>query len=388
MKRRVWWTGLLAMGMAIALFFHTPLLTLAQTSPPPQPTELRGVWLTNIDSDVLFSRRNLNRAIRKLSRLNFNTLYPTVWTWGYTLYPSPVAEQVIGRAVDPHPGLQNRDMLAELVERAHRRNMAVIPWFEFAFQLTAASEIATLHPDWITSRRDGTQIVMEGIYPRVWMNPFHPDVQQFILDLIEELVVKYPVDGIQLDDHFGLPSELGYDPYTVALYQQENQGRRPPNDPQDPTWVRWRADKITTFMSRVFSVIKSHNEDCIVSISPNSKDFAYRMSLQDWSRWERMGLVEELIVQDYFADINRFNQELNTPEVQQALLHIPVAIGILVGLKDRPAIPDTQIEQQVRAVRDRNFDGVSFFFYEFLHGREASLRSLFPTPATRPSVIE
>ncbi|MGB3761518.1 MAG: family 10 glycosylhydrolase, partial [Rivularia sp. (in: cyanobacteria)] len=98
------------------------------TIKPPQPqtvtnreqsTELRGVWLTNIDSDVLFSSTNLTNALTRLKELNFNVVYPAVWNWGYTLYPSRVARNVIGRSVDPEPGLQKRDMLKEAVSEGH-----------------------------------------------------------------------------------------------------------------------------------------------------------------------------------------------------------------------------------------------------------------------------
>lgn len=74
----------------------------AQISPnSSSATELRGVWLTNIDSDVLFGRDRLRQALQKLDELNFNTVYPAVWNWGYTLYPSRVAAKVIGRSLDP-----------------------------------------------------------------------------------------------------------------------------------------------------------------------------------------------------------------------------------------------------------------------------------------------
>lgn len=69
------------------------------------------------------------------------------------------------------------------------------------------------------------------------------NVQKFILDLIIEVVIQYDVAGIQLDYHFGLPVELGYDSFTVRLYQQEHQGKSSPNDPLDSEWMRWRADR-------------------------------------------------------------------------------------------------------------------------------------------------
>ncbi|MBD2463267.1 glycoside hydrolase family 10 protein [Oscillatoria sp. FACHB-1407] len=361
----------------------------AQSTVPPVPStatqELRGVWLTNIDSDVLFSQRNLSRALQRLHRLNFNTIYPTVWNWGYTLYPSAIAELFIGRSVDPHPGLQGRDMLAEAVDQGHRLGMAVIPWFEFGLMAPADSALAQRHPEWLTQRRDGSRIVFEGRDPRVWLNPFHPEVQQFILDLVKEIVTNYDVDGFQLDDHFGMPVELGYDPYTVRLYE-EQRGQSPPDDPQDPVWKQWRAEQITRLMSQVFETIKQQKPDCIVALSPNPKAYAYDTFLQDWGIWERRGWVEELIIQVYRNDLDRFVMELERPEVTLAQTHIPVGIGILTGLRNR-SVEMQQIARQVQAVRDRRLAGVSFFFYETLGNRDGAFRTLFPRPATRPSVI-
>ncbi len=100
-------------------------------------TELRGVWLTNIDSDVLFENRKTAEAVSLLAEANFNTLYPTVWNWGYTLYPSKVSESITGLALDPTEGLQNRDILKEIVREGHKKGMSVIPWFEFGFMSPA-----------------------------------------------------------------------------------------------------------------------------------------------------------------------------------------------------------------------------------------------------------
>ena len=69
----------------------TKSIKVAQVDNCQLDNEVRGVWLTNVDSDVLFSRDNTTEAIANLAELNFNTLYPTVWNWGYTLYPSAVA---------------------------------------------------------------------------------------------------------------------------------------------------------------------------------------------------------------------------------------------------------------------------------------------------------
>jgi uncharacterized lipoprotein YddW (UPF0748 family) len=178
-------------------------------------------------------------------------------------------------------------------------------------------------------------------------------------------VENYHVDGIQLDDHFGLPSELGYDSYTVALYQKEHNGNIPPKDPQDPEWVKWRADKITNFMKRIFQTIKAKKQNCLVSVAPNPQRLSYAFFLADWQKWERMGIVEDIVLQVYRDDLNVFISELEYPEVKTAKNHIPVSIGILSGLKNKK-IPLQQIQSQIQEVRDRHFAGFSFFFYETL----------------------
>jgi uncharacterized lipoprotein YddW (UPF0748 family) len=342
------------------------------------------VWLTNIDSDVLFSRERLSAAIQRLARLNFNTVYPTVWNRGYTLYPSSVAQQVGGRSIDPHPGLKGRDILAELVEQGHQQGLSVIPWFEFGFKIPTNSELVRRHPEWITYRRNTPRITKGDNNNRLYLNPFHPMAQRFLVRLVVEMVTKYDIDGIQIDDHFSLPIDLGYDTYTAQIYQRENRGRRPPRNPSDPTWMRWRANKITALMTQIYKEVKSRRPDCLVTLSPNSQDYAYQTSLQDWRTWVQRGLVEEVVLQVYRNDLKSFVKEIERPEIKTARSRVPVSVGILAGLKKRPT-PTEVIRQQVAAVRNRGLLGVSFFFYETLGNRDATFQALFPSPTSRPT---
>lgn len=392
-RKSVFLALMLVLSAVTTVMLSLPLK--AQITPNSLPaSELRGVWLTNIDSNVLFERDRLKTALQKLDELHFNTVYPAVWNWGYTLYPSRVAAKVIGRSLDPTPGLQGRDILKEIVSEGHKRGLTVIPWFEFGFMAPADSLLAKNRPQWLTNRSNGTRIVKEGTHDRVWLSPFRPDVQQFIQDLIVEIVKNYDIDGIQFDDHFGLPSELGYDAYTVALYKKEHRGQAPSQNPKDPEWVRWRASKITDFMKRVFTAIKAVKKDCLVSVAPNPQRFSYEFFLADWQKWERMGLVEELVLQIYRDDLNVFVKELEYPEVKAAQKHIPVSIGILTGLKNKP-ITMQQIQTQVQKTRDRNFAGVSFFFYETLWNltkekpleRQTAFQKIFATPAKYPNLL-
>lgn len=374
-----------------ALFFAivTPQLINAQTRVNTQ--EIRGVWLTNIDSDVLFSPAKTEKAIATLADLNFNTVYPTVWNWGYTLYPSEVAEKVTNSKIDPIEGLQNRDVLKEIINHAHQHKMSVIPWFEFGFMVPADSQLAQLHPDWLTKRRDVSTIWLEGnVHERVWLNPLHPEVQEFITDLIIEIVSNYDIEGIQVDDHFGYPSEFGYDPYTVALYRQQHNGKLPPIDNLNPDWIQWRADQITAYVETLFHRIKAVKPNVIISVSPNPQEFSLEKYLLDWAKWERKGLVEELILQVYRDNMEAFNRELSQLELQQAKNHIPTSIGILTGLKGNPVNFDL-ITEQIKQTRHQKFAGVSFFFYESLWNfgpekpqqRQSFLKNLFKQPADR-----
>ncbi|NEP12751.1 MAG: family 10 glycosylhydrolase [Symploca sp. SIO2C1] len=371
----------------------------------PNNTELRGVWLTNIDSDVLFSSENTTSALQLLKQLNFNTVYPTVWNWGYTLYPSKIAKGVIGELAriatpleepfEPELGLKGRDVLQEIVKVGHQQDMRVIPWFEFGFMAPSDSELAKHHPDWLTQNAEGVKTKQEGTHERVWLNPFMPEVQQFIQNLAIEIVSNYDIDGLQFDDHFGLPSDLGYDDFTVELYKQEHQGTSPPTDSKDPEWLNWRANKITDFLKQMVQAIKDRKQEVIISISPNPQRFSYQFFLADWENWVQLGLVDELIVQIYRDSFESFISELQQPEVKAAHSRIPVSIGILTGLKNK-SVSMSQIRQQVEAVRNRGFAGVSFFFYETLlklteeplNQRQTDFGLLFPMPAEAPEVTD
>lgn len=418
-KQKPWFNYLLCLGLVILLgiaplqAFSMRTFQIVTTHAAP-PTELRGVWLTNVGSAVMYVPWGINRALNQLAKLNFNTIYPVVWNRGHTFYPSEIAKRETGRSQDPLLGVLKlgQDILAAIAKTGHQQGLRVIPWFEYGFMAPANSELVQRHPDWLTSRRDSTKMLKEGWKQQdlgnltkvpdlirkpiatqaVWLNPLHPKVQQFILDLIVEVVTQYDVDGIQLDDHFGMPVDLGYDPFTVKQYRQEHRGKSPPDNPLDSEWMRWRADKITNFMRRVYQAVKSVKRDRLITLSPNPQRFAYTAYLQDWSTWIKLGLIQELVCQVYREDLKTFIAELEQPALQTARRQIPVGIGILTGAWNNPVTVE-QIRQQVLAVREHGFNGVSFFYWESLWGyiapespreRRAAFQALFSANAPKP----
>lgn len=322
------------------------VVRLASVS-PLATTEIRGTWLTNIDSEVLFSQTSLVSALDRLAQHNFNTVYPTVWSWGYPLYPSTVAQRIYGYSKGLYPDIENegrdevaevlqgdRDMLKELIEAARSRHLSVIPWFEFGLLAPANSPLIQQHPNWITRRYDGTHIEYHdnGKYARAWLCPWHPEVQGFLVEMVSELSANYDIDGFQIDDHFGLPVDFGYDELSRSLYRQAT-GNTPPANAQAPAWMRWRADQITQLMAKLFQALKAKRPQALFSVSPSPASFAYDRYLQDWPAWERSGYIEELIVQLYRRNLSGFLPELERPDLMAARDHISTAIGILTGLK-------------------------------------------------------
>ncbi|MBD2577863.1 glycoside hydrolase family 10 protein [Oscillatoria sp. FACHB-1406] len=384
-----WWRSLRYVALSIAIASLAILLAnpLSPALAREPVQEIRGVWMTTNDTEIFIDRPKLKNAIAQLSRLNFNTLYPVVWNSGYVLYESALAQEMGIQPFVPH-GLQGQDTLADTIFLAHREGLLVMPWFEFGFMIPALSEMTLSHPEWLTQRRDGGQTWVGAGGEVSWLNPFHPEVQKFLTDLVLEVMSRYDVDGIQFDDHLSLPNEFGYDPYTVALYKKETQ-KEPPADPRDPAWVRWRADKITAFVRQLRQAVKAKKADAIFSISPNPYNGAYNLHLQDWLTWVRQDLVDELIVQVYRPDLNSFAAEVSRPEIAETQQKIPTGIGILTGLRNRP-MPMQYIQQKVWTARDRGL-GVSFFYYETLwddapepvEQRQSSFQALFPRPALR-----
>ena len=319
------------------------------------------------------SRANLATGLQRLAALGFNTIYPAVWQRGYTLYPSEVARELTGASVLPNSPFEGRDLLAEIVELAQPLAIRVIPWFEYGLMVPPQSALARQHPDLLSCDRSGNvhRTTNGKPDPQVWLNPCHDRVRKFIVDLIADVVERYPVAGIQLDDHFAFPVELGYDSPGERLRQRSTQQLFQSHNPERLNWNQWRTTQLTAFLSQIVSAVKSCRSDCQISIAPNPLSFAKSHYLGDWQQWHKLGLIDELVLQVYRDRLDAFSHELSKPEVRAIQTKIPTLIGILTGLKTRPIATET-IAQQVAVIRANRFDGCACFFYETLFDRQLS----------------
>ncbi|MFM6404333.1 MAG: family 10 glycosylhydrolase, partial [Microcystis sp.] len=101
------------------------------------------------------------------------------------------------------------------------------------------------------------------------LNPAHPEVKDFWVSLIREVVKNYEIDGIQLDDHFAihhaklLPNgtkifdfSMGFESFTIKLFQKETGSVSPLSNPQLAKFKDWRKEKLTQLVRLIFKTIK------------------------------------------------------------------------------------------------------------------------------------
>ncbi|MBL6825560.1 MAG: family 10 glycosylhydrolase [Bacteroidetes bacterium] len=333
---------------------------------------LRGVWLTNIDSDILFDSQKTKEALVSIKKAGFNTVYPVVWNDGYTLHPSDIMVQTFGEEFRQDTVFRSLELdpLQNVIDHAKPLGLVVIPWFEFGFSSSYQQDgghILAAKPEWAARDKQGNILTKNGFE---WMNAIHPEVQDFLLDLVTEVLVNYEVAGIQGDDRLpAMPSEGGYSSYTQELYKLQT-GLMVPDDPKETKFLDWKADQLSLFAGRLFETVKSYNTDVIVSMAPSVYPWSKEQYLQDWPQWLADGSLDELIPQNYRWDIESYEltlEELVTSykAAKQPNASVRFATGIIIKAGDR--FNDySYVKEAIDINRKNGVQGEVYFFYEGL----------------------
>ena len=334
--------------------------------------EIRGVWLTNTDSQVLSSQTTIVEAMEFLAEMGFNVVFPVVWNKAATLYPSKVMQQTFGWEIDPR--YNGRDPLAEVVNAARQVNIKVIPWFEYGFASSYnlnGGRLLQKKPEWAACDRKGHLLKKNGFE---WLNALNSEVQDFILNLILEVVRNYDIDGIQGDDRLpALPCEGGYDPTTIKRYRQQF-GANPPSNPKEKKWLQWRADILTEFLSRLYREVKSVNPDLLVSMAPNIPNWGLQEYLQDSDTWLQKELVDIIHPQIYRRNFPSYKSVIDKLLAQQ-FKHknrLQLAPGILMKVGSY-LITSKHLIETIEYNRACGISGEVFFFYEGLRKNNNAL---------------
>ncbi|NEQ46102.1 MAG: family 10 glycosylhydrolase [Leptolyngbya sp. SIOISBB] len=329
MKRLSKWLKRLKQG---AIFFIIAIFLIlifqkVTEAPPHQPQTsqvIRGVWMTHVGSAFYAWTGQLDDVFHQLSRLNFNRVYISVYNDGVT-YPSQISHR------NQETNLPLNDFLNSAIYQGHRQGLKIYAWFEYGLILHDNDPLAQAHPDWLLNHGQ----VVNGF---VWLNPSHPEVEQYFIDLFTEFADRYhELDGIQLDDHWAVPQEFG--DYVVPL---------------------------TRLTETITTTIKKINPHWILSLSPNPPEFAYRNYSQDWPVWVDRGYFDEIIVQIYRPTVQAVATTLTQSGLAKASQQVSVAAGIFTGfLGDGLAITQlSEATQQVELVLDQGY-GFSLFTYEY-----------------------
>ncbi len=336
---------------------------------------IKGIWLTNTASDLFQSPDNINLAMQVIAETGFNVIFPVVWNKGYTLYPSQVMSKNFGSnfKIDPLYSKANRNPLQEIITAAKKVNLKVIPWFEYGF---AYSHISVNHvnkyllesrlkdKNWLAYDPNGKILVKNGFQ---WLNAFNSQVQNFILDLLLEVVKNYEVDGIQGDDR--LPAF----PIEGVHNQQDILSQLGNKIGLSHFFLQQKANLLTNFWKQVHQEIKKINPNLIISVAPNPAPFALREYLQDWKTWLNLNLVDAIHPQLYARSFSKYQSlcQANFTKINEKDHHKFVP-GVLLKISNFRLSKD-DLWSIIKYNRNQGIKGEVFFFWEGLKDNDFEL---------------
>ncbi len=355
---------------AIVLFQSCKAQEKAPT-PTPVPvtpkvvTGVKGVWLTNVASQALYTKEGVKQAVAMCQKSGINHIFVVTWNKGRTLYPSKIMNDLFKIPIEE--ALAGRDPLREVIDEAHAKNIKVYAWFEYGFAAENSGfgeHLLRIKPQWASLDKNGNTATKNGFK---WMNALNPEVQDFMLSLLKEAVTNYPdLDGIQGDDRLpAMAVEGGYNPEILAQYKTET-GSVPTSDKEDK-WVTWRANILNKFMERIYTDLKKINPKISISMAPSIFPFAKTEYLQDWPTWVNNGWVDMICPQIYRYDFAAYRAELakiiNT-QINADKVKI-LAPGVLLKVGSYTPTYD-YLKQMIDENRRVKLDSEVFFFYEGL----------------------
>lgn len=284
-----------------------------EDEPPSLPREFRGVWVATVGNMDWPSRRGLSVDQQKAEliglfdaakRMRLNAVIFQVRPGGDALYDSPYepwSEYLMGRMGQrPEPFY---DPLAFAIEEAHRRGLELHAWFNPyraryytgpASGPAAATHISRTHPE-----------LVHTYGPFKWMDPGEKTVREHTIKVIRDVVRRYDVDGVHIDDYF------------YPYQQRDRRGKLIPF-PDDRSWNRykasggtmtradWRRSNVDTLVRSLYTAIRAEKPWVKFGISPfgiwrpgNPESVrgldAYTELFADSRKWLREGWL------DYFA---------------------------------------------------------------------------------------
>ena len=201
-------------GAAAAPLLPAPPISPAYRAelPPPAPREFRAAWVAtvaNIDwpsAPGLSAAQQRSEALAMMDRarqIGLNALVLQVRPACDAIYPSalePWTEYLSGEQ-GKAPGVAGEapwDPLAFWVAEAHRRGLELHAWFN-PYRARHSSAKSPLVASHIGSRRPD---LVKRYGDMLWMDPGEPEAAAHTLAVITDVLRRYDIDGVHIDDYF------------------------------------------------------------------------------------------------------------------------------------------------------------------------------------------
>jgi uncharacterized lipoprotein YddW (UPF0748 family) len=203
----------------------------------------------------------------------------------------------------------------------------------------------------------------------VSLNPCLPEVRKYIVDVLRDLVARYPIDGLHMD-YIRFPNEppatpaksgIDYprDAKTLALFKHDT-GKTPEKDAA--AWNRWRTDRINELVRDIRAMTRATKPGLELSAAVGAKFENALTHFQDAREWLAQDLVDVVYPMNYTADEKDFETRCAAWQ--------PLANGrkVVMGVSAEKGTIDVNRAQLEHALA--TFGGFSIFAYG----------ALFPSP--------
>ena len=243
------------------------------TQPPPIRREFRGVWVASVENIDWPSQPGLSTQEQKdellgiLDRavaLRLNAVILQVRPAADALYASPYepwSEYLTGRmGRAPNPWY---DPLEFAVTEAHKRGLELHAWFNpyrarhpSARSAPSPNHISVTHPELV--KRYGSML---------WMDPGEPAVRDQTVAVVLDVVQRYDIDGVHIDDYFYPYKEKDRRGRTIE-FPDANSWRKYRRSGGGLSRDDWRRANVDSLIHQVYVRIKAAKPWVKFGISP------------------------------------------------------------------------------------------------------------------------
>ncbi len=245
----------------------------ATSAPPPVEREFRGVWVAAVSNmdwpsraglPVDSQKAELVRILDRAKQLRLNAVILHMRPAADALYDSklePWSEYltgVQGKAPEPY-----YDPLTFAVSEAHARGLELHAWFNpyRARHTSARGELAANH----IARTNPELVKQYGGY--LWMDPGEDAVRQRSVAVVLDVVRRYDIDGVHIDDYFYPYRERGPDGKELDFPDSASYGKY---RAQGGTLGigDWRRANVDRYVLELYEGVKQAKPWVKVGISP------------------------------------------------------------------------------------------------------------------------